>query len=168
MSPAFLSALWVTKGAAHFNRGELRFAVEAFRNSKDLIDRSEFDQVVAVGGADHRIVTHLYLARSLLLMGRFDEAALVIEGYVEPINRFDKPFEMAWVLIMKCYLYSIIGQDELLLACAEKMIEISKRHGHQARLANGLLFRGEARSRLGDLDAGVIDAQEGARLWPGR
>jgi ATP/maltotriose-dependent transcriptional regulator MalT len=49
----------------------------------------------------------------------------------------------------------------VLLQDAAKIIEISERHGYTARRGNGLSWRGLARSRLGELDAGIADVREG-------
>ncbi len=39
LPPACVSGLWLNKGTAHFNRGEWRFALDATRKARDLIDR---------------------------------------------------------------------------------------------------------------------------------
>jgi predicted ATPase len=56
----------------------------------------------------------------------------------------------------------------VLLQEAAKIIEISERHGYTARRGNGLSLRGLARSRLGELDAGIDDAREGMVIWLGK
>jgi tetratricopeptide (TPR) repeat protein len=59
-------------------------------------------------------------------------------------------------------------QNDVLLQSAAKIIEISERHGYTARRGVGLSMRGLARSRLGELDAGIADAGEGMKLWRGQ
>jgi predicted ATPase len=56
----------------------------------------------------------------------------------------------------------------VLLQDAAEIIEISERHGYTTRLCYGLSLRGLARSRLGELSAGIDDAREGLELWRGQ
>ena len=72
------------------------------------------------------------------------------------------------LLCVKCNLCALLGQNDVLLQEAAKIIEISERHGYTARRGNGLSLRGLARSRLGELDAGIDDAREGMVIWRGQ
>ena len=100
-------------------------------------------------------------------MGFIDEAVETAERFVQTIDRMEKPYDIAWALVVKCHLCALLGQNDVLLQDAAKIIEISERHGYTARLSNGLSLRGLARSRLGELDAGIDDAREGMVLWRG-
>jgi class 3 adenylate cyclase/tetratricopeptide (TPR) repeat protein len=168
LPPAYVSGLWSTKGIAHFNRGEWRFAIEALRKARDLIDRTDASRRIWLGGADQLIATQAYFFRSLVAMGFIDEAVETTERFVQTIDRIEKPFEIAWALLVKSELCALLGHNEALLENATKLIEISERHGYTARRGNGLLWRGLARSRLGELNAGIDDAHEGMVLWRGR
>ena len=101
-------------------------------------------------------------------MGFIDEAVETTERFVQTIDRMEKPFDIAWALIVKCNLCALLGQNDVLLQDAAKIIEISERHGYTARRGNGLSWRGLARSRLGELDAGIDDAREGMVIWRGQ
>jgi tetratricopeptide (TPR) repeat protein len=81
--------------------------------------------------------------------------------FVQTIDRMEKPFDIVWALIVKCSLCALLGQNDVLLQEAAKIIEISERHGYTARRGNGLSWRGLARARLGELDAGIADVREG-------
>jgi class 3 adenylate cyclase/tetratricopeptide (TPR) repeat protein/ABC-type transport system involved in cytochrome c biogenesis ATPase subunit len=164
----YVSALWSQKGTAHFNRGEWRFAIEAMRKARDMIDRTDASRRILLGGADQLIPTQTYLSRSLAAMGLIDEAVEIVEGFVQTIDRMEKPFDIAWALLVKCNLFALLGHNEALLENSAKLIEISERHGYMARRGQGLSYRGLARSRLGDLDAGINDAREGMMIWRGR
>jgi tetratricopeptide (TPR) repeat protein len=168
LPPAYVSGLWSTKGTAHVNRGEWRFALEALRKARDLIDRTDVGRRILLGGADQLIPTEGYFFRSLVAMGFIDEAVETTERFVQTIDRMEKPFDIVWALIVKCSLCALLGQDDVLLQDAAKIIEISERHGYTARRGNGLSLRGRARSRLGELDAGIDDVREGMVLWRSR
>jgi tetratricopeptide (TPR) repeat protein len=101
-------------------------------------------------------------------MGFIDEAVETTERFVQTIDRMEKPFDMAWALVIKCSLCALLGQNDVLLQAAAKMVEISERHGYRARQGNGLSWRGLARSRLGELDAGIDDVREGLEIWRGQ
>jgi class 3 adenylate cyclase/tetratricopeptide (TPR) repeat protein len=169
LPPAYVSGLWSTKGIAHFNRGEWRFALEALRKAGDLIDRTDASRRISMGGgADQLIAIQAYFFRSLVAMGFIDEAVDTTERFVQTIDRIEKPFDIAWALLIKCELCALLGHNEALLENATKAIEISERHGYVARRGNALIWRGHARSRLGELDAGIDDVREGMVIWRGQ
>ena len=168
LPPAYVSGLWSSKGTAHFNRGEWRFAIDALRKARDLIDRTHASRRILLGGADQLMPTQAYFFRSLVLMGFIDEAVETTERFVQTIDRMDRPFDIVWALLVKCNLCALLGQDDMLLQAAAKLVEISERHGYTPRRGNGLAYRGVARSRLGELDAGIDDAREGLEIWRGR
>jgi len=168
LSPAHVSGLWLSKGLAHFNRAEWRFALDALRKARDLIDRTDASRRVVLGGTDQLIPTQHYFFQSLAGMGFIDEAVETTERFVRTIDRIEKPFDIAWALVIKCSLFALLGQNDVLLQAAAKMVEISERHGYRARQGNGLSWRGLARSRLGELDAGIDDAREGLEIWRGQ
>ena len=168
LPPAYVSALWMTKGAAHFNRGEWRFAVDALRKARGLIDRTDASRRILLAGADQLIPTQLDFFRSLVAMGFIDEAVETTERFVQTIDRMEKPYDVVWALLIKCGLCALLGRNEELLECATKVVGISERHGYTARRGNALFMRGLARSRLGELDAGIDDAREGLEIWRGQ
>jgi tetratricopeptide (TPR) repeat protein len=161
LPPAYVSGLWLSKGTAYYNRGEWRFALDALRKARDLIDRIDASRRILLGGADQLLPTQDILQRSLIVMGFIDEAVDTTERFVQTIDRIEKPFEIAWALGLKCNLCALLGQNGVLLQDAAKIIDISERHGYTARRGNGLSWRGLARSRLGELDAGIADVREG-------
>jgi tetratricopeptide (TPR) repeat protein len=161
LPPAYVSGLWLNKGTAHFNRGEWRFALDALRKARDLIDRTDASRRILLGGGDQLLPTQDILQRSLIAMGFIDEAVETTERFVQTMDRSEKPFEIAWTLGVKCNLCALLGQNGMLLENAARIIEICERHGYTARRGNGLSWRGLARSRLGELDAGIADVREG-------
>jgi class 3 adenylate cyclase/tetratricopeptide (TPR) repeat protein len=168
LSPAYVSGLWLSKGIAHFNRAEWRFALDALHKARDLIDRTDASRRIVLGGTDQLIPTQHYFFQSLAGMGFIDEAVETTARFVQTIDRIEKPFDIAWALVIKCSLCALLGQNDVLLQAAAKMVEISERHGYRARQGNGLSWRGLARSRLGELDAGIDDAREGLEIWRGQ
>jgi tetratricopeptide (TPR) repeat protein len=168
LSPAYVSGLWLSKGLAHFNRAEWRFALDALRKARDLIARIDASRHIVLGGTDQLIPTQYYFFQSMAGMGFIDEAVETTERFVQTIDRIEKPFDIAWALVIKCSLCALLGQNDALLQAAAKMLEISERHGYRVRHGNGLSWRGLARARLGELDAGVDDAREGLKIWRGQ
>jgi tetratricopeptide (TPR) repeat protein len=121
-----------------------------------------------LGGGDQIIPTHDLLQRSLVAMGFIDEAVETTERLVQAIDRMERPFDIAWALTVKCNLSALLSQYDVLLQNTAKVIEISERHGYTARRGNGLSLRGLARSRVGELDAGIDDVREGMVIWRGK
>ncbi|RWQ52882.1 AAA family ATPase [Mesorhizobium sp.] len=165
---AYLSGLWATKGIAHFNRGEQPQAAEALRNALDLIDRVDPSRRISFAGADQRVSTQDYLSGSLIILGFIDAAVEENERLVRNVDQFDKPFDLAWRLLVQCDLCALVGQYEELLENATKIVEICERHGYTARRSSAIRWRGHARSHLGELDAGIDDARESMVLWRGQ
>ena len=168
LPPAYVGGLWLNKGTAHYNRGEWRSAIEALRKARDLIDRTDFSHRILLGGGDQLIAVHDIIQRSLVAMGFIDEAVETTGCLVQAIDRMEKPFDISWALSVKCHLSALLGEDDVLMQDAAKIIEISERHGYTARLSNGISWRGLAHSRLGELESGIDDVREGMVLWRGK
>jgi tetratricopeptide (TPR) repeat protein len=161
LPPAYVSALWLNKGTAHYNLGEYRFALDALRRARDLIDWTDASRRILLGGGDQVLPTQDILQRSLIAMGFFDEAVETTERLIQTMDRSEKPFEVAWTLGVKCNLSALLGQNDVLQQDAAKIIAITEQHDYKDRRRNGLTWRGLARSRLGELDAGIADVREG-------
>ncbi|TIW01026.1 MAG: hypothetical protein E5V85_01560 [Mesorhizobium sp.] len=164
---AHLSGLWATKGIAHSNRGEEPLAAEALRKALDLIDRVDPSHRISFAGADQRVSAQAYFSESLILLGFFDAAVEEKERLMRNFDQLDKPFDLAWHLLVQCQLCALLGQYEELLENATKIVEICELHGYTARRGSGIRWRGHARSHLGELDAGIDDVRESLVLWRG-
>lgn len=165
---AHLSGLWATKGIAHSNRGEEPLAAEALRKALDLIDRVDPSHRISFAGADQRVSAQAYFSESLIILGFFDAAVEEKERLMRNFDQLDKPFDLAWHLLVQCQLCALLGQYEELLDNATKIVEICERHGYTARRSSGIRWRGHARSHLGELDAGIDDARESLVVWRGQ
>ncbi|RWC97009.1 MAG: adenylate/guanylate cyclase domain-containing protein [Mesorhizobium sp.] len=164
---AHLSGLWATKGIAHSNRGEEPLAAEALRKALDLIDRVDPSHRISFAGADQRVSAQAYFSESLIILGFFDAAVEEKERLMRNFDQLDKPFDLAWHLLVQCQLCALLGQYEELLENATKIVEICELHGYTARRGSGIRWRGHARSHLGELDAGIDDVRESLVLWRG-
>ena len=143
-------------------------AAEALRKALDLIDRADPSRRILLGGADQRVSAQDYFGSSLIIMGFIDAAVEEKERLIRTFDQIDKPFDFAWHLLTQCDLCAILGQYEELLENATKIVEICERHGYPARRSGGIMWRGHARSHLGELDAGIDDVRESMVLWRGQ
>jgi tetratricopeptide (TPR) repeat protein len=164
---AYRSGLLTTKGIAHYNRGEPQLALSAFEKANELNRGIGPSHRILLGGADQSIATQLYLVRSLVLLGRFDEAVEFAKSFVKTIDQIKKPFDLAWAILVRCDLNLLLNNYGLILEDAERLIKICERHGYTARKANGLLLRGLARFRMGELELAIADTREGMLIWRG-
>lgn len=165
---AHLSGLWATKGIAHSNRGEEPLAAEALRKALDLIDRVDPSHRISFAGADQRVSAQAYFSESLIILGFFDAAVEEKERLMRNFDRLDKPFDLAWHLLVQCQLCALLGQYEEVLENANKIVEICELHGYTARRSSGIRWRGHARSHLGELDEGIDDVRESMVVWRGQ
>jgi class 3 adenylate cyclase/tetratricopeptide (TPR) repeat protein len=165
VQPDFLSGLWSTKGIAYYNRGEFSLAVRAFDKARELFEPIGPTQRCLIGGGDQRIVTMLYLERTLTIMGLLELCINENKRYLNLIGRPVKPFDIAWMGLSTCHLASVAGDYDLLRASSAEIIEICERHGFTARRGNGLIQHGIALSKSGQLDAGIREVREGLAIW---
>lgn len=167
LPPPYRSGLLTTKGIAHYNRGEPQLGLSMFDKADELNRRLEPSHRILIGGADQGIVTLLYKERSLVLLGRIDEAVESCESFLKTIDQITKPFELAWAILVRCDLNLLLNNFPSILEDAERVIELCDRHGYTARKANGLLWRGLARFRLGEIELAIADTREGMLIWRG-
>ncbi|TGT65366.1 adenylate/guanylate cyclase domain-containing protein [Mesorhizobium sp. M2E.F.Ca.ET.166.01.1.1] len=165
---AHLSGLWATKGIAHSNRGEESLAAEALRKALDLLDRVDPSRRISFAGADQRVSAQAYFSETQIILGFFDAAVEEKERLMRNFDQLDKPFDLAWHLLVQCQLCALLGQYEELLDRAQEIIEICERHGYTARRSSGIRWRGHARSHLGELDEGIDDVRESMTVWRGQ
>lgn len=165
---AYLSALWAAKGIAHSNRGDQPLAAEVLRKALDLIDRVDPSHRISFAGADQRVSAQAYFSESLIILGFFDAAVEEKQRLMRNFDQLDKPFDLAWHLLVRCQLCALLGQYEEVLDNARKIVEICERHGYTARRSSGVRWRGHARSHLGELNAGIDDVRESLVLWRGQ
>ncbi|TIO48834.1 MAG: hypothetical protein E5X80_10570 [Mesorhizobium sp.] len=138
------------------------------RKALDLIDRVDPSHRISFAGADQRVSAQAYFSESLIILGFFDAAVEEKERLMRNFDQLDKPFDIAWHLLVQCQLCALLGQYEELLDNARKIVEICERHGYTARRSSGIRWRGHARSHLGELDAGIDDVRESMVLWRGQ
>lgn len=143
-------------------------AAKALRKALDLIDRVDPSHRISFAGADQRVSAQAYFSESLIILGFFDAAVEEKERLMRNFDQLDKPFDIAWHLLVQCQLCALLGQYEELLDNARKIVEICERHGYTARRSSGIRWRGHARSHLGELDAGIDDVRESMVLWRGQ
>jgi class 3 adenylate cyclase/tetratricopeptide (TPR) repeat protein len=165
--PWLQAAVLVTRGIAHYNRGEFAPGAEALAAAMNMTRDLPPNQEWRVGDGYVSIVALGYATRCVSRLGRLEEALELGLASERNGRSLDHPFSVAWAIHNLCNAYAQMGDHAAVLAAAEEVISISRRHGFSARLGNGLMRRGLARAYLGDLARGVEEFREGYALWRG-
>lgn len=165
-SPWLQASLLVTRGIARFNRGELMDAQQVFDSAMAILSDLPPNGRVRLGEGDLRVVVRSYAVRCLARLGRLEQALRTgIEA--ERIGRSlaDDRFSLAWAIFVRSTGYYHVGDHQATFADAEEVIAICQEHGFSARLGNGLMRRGFARARLGDVPTGIQEFRRGRAMW---
>jgi tetratricopeptide (TPR) repeat protein len=165
----YSGGLLITKGIAHFNRGELRSAIESFLAAMNIVDQlgDEAPSLIGpIGGASPGINLRQYVTRAMLLTGDFD-SKMIGASLQWMLHRNLNPFDRAWALIAAGYTHFLFGEYLKLSEVATELIQIGDKFGYAPRKANGLIFRGISRTMSGQLEQGIEDLKQGCRIWRG-
>ncbi|RWM04979.1 hypothetical protein [Mesorhizobium sp.] len=92
------------------------------RKALDLIDRVDPSHRISFAGADQRVSAQAYFSESLIILGFFDAAVEEKERLMRNFDQLDKPFDIAWHLLVQCQLCALLGQYEELLDNARKIV----------------------------------------------
>jgi tetratricopeptide (TPR) repeat protein len=159
------TALLVTRGVGHYNRGELVDAEGCLKRALGSITGLPQGACPRLGGANPQVVMHTYMSMVLRNVGRLEEGALIAVANESFARTLDDPFSLAWALLSHSRTNHFLGADESALATANEMITICEQHGFSARVANGLNVRGMALAHLGHLDQGIVDCRRALEVW---
>jgi tetratricopeptide (TPR) repeat protein len=141
-------------------------AQQAFDSAMAILSDLPPNDRVRLGEGDLRVVVRSYAVRCLARLGR-PEQALRTGIEAERIGRSlaDDRFSLAWAIFVRSTGYYHMGDHRATFADAEEIIAICEEHAFSARLGNGLMRRGFARARLGDMPMGIQEFRRGRALW---
>jgi class 3 adenylate cyclase/tetratricopeptide (TPR) repeat protein len=166
----YRGGLLITKGLAHFNRGEFQSAIESLHAAVEIVDQlgDEASPLIGpIGGASPGICLRQYITRAMFLTGDFDPK--LIEAALQwMLDRDLNPFDRAWALIATGYTRFLFGEYLELSEVGNELIQIGDKYGYAPRKGNGLIFRGISRAMSGQLDQGIEDLKQGYRIWRGQ
>jgi ATP/maltotriose-dependent transcriptional regulator MalT len=157
--------LLITRGIAHYHRGEFIEAECGFQEARGILSKSMPADAERLGGADIVVAAASYTSLTLQTVGRLEAAYAASLAAVVRARQLDEPFTLAWALFTRSRAYASLGEWEAALADAEETVTVARRYGFSAFTARGLEFRGRARAGLGDLAAGIEDCREALALW---
>jgi predicted ATPase len=112
-------------------------------------------------GTDVGALASAYLASATWLLGDVVQARELIEQAVARATQSQHAPTKAFICSRTAQLEALRGDAEAMLSASETMVELSQNYGLKLYLAWGKTYRGWARSRLGDREAGVRELREG-------
>lgn len=159
--------VWVMLSGASWHVGEFERSLSYSEKAVSLDDEVNCTHKAPWAAADPAIVARDYIEMSARMMGQFERSLAISEqSMVIALDR-GHLFSIVWASVSRISALRGFGRYAEAVACADRAIDICKKHRFQARIGNVLLHRGPARFDLGDEEGGLEDLQRGIALWRG-
>ncbi|MGP1395566.1 MAG: ATP-binding protein [Inquilinaceae bacterium] len=148
--------------ASHFNRGDLQGCLDHIEQGLGLYDHGDYTAHAALyGNHDARVCGHGERALVHWLMG-LPEKAMIAErdahGWLQVLDHLGSRMHLLDISLMHRLYRRDAGEVGRL---ADEMIEMADNHGFSDHRAKALIFRGWAKSRLGDRKGGLAELRQG-------
>jgi predicted ATPase len=122
----------------------------------------DWDREAKLGfGSDVGTLASAYLANASWLLGDVARARELIQQAIAHAIQTEHVAIRVFIYTRQALLEAVRGDAEAMLPVAETVIELSQDYGLALYLAWGKAYRGWARARLGDREAGVRELREG-------
>jgi len=153
-------AAWAT----HFFRGEFAAALAAVEDGRNLYDphRHSAHKFIYTGH-DPMPCGLVFKGLALWFCGRYAAAAEECAASVRHAREMEHPFTLALAIAYANQMHYLEGQQDLLAAGADELIELCRREAFPLWLAHGTVQRGYALAQRGD-DSGLGLVESGLAL----
>jgi predicted ATPase/class 3 adenylate cyclase len=148
-------------GYTLFCCGELGESLKHFEAGHRLYDLRLRESVAFRLGQDPGVACLAYGSLAQWVLGYPDAALRMMRDALSLAESLSHPFSMAYALSLACQIYQLYSDADAVLGAADKAITISSEHGFAVWHASPTIFRGWARSRLGDALSGTEEMREG-------
>lgn len=112
-------------------------------------------------GSDVGALASAYLAKASWLLGDVARARELIDEAVARAIQSEHVPTKVFIYTRRALLEAVRGDAEAMLPAAETIVGLSQNYGFAMYLAWGNAYRGWAKARLGDREAGVSELREG-------
>jgi DNA-binding winged helix-turn-helix (wHTH) protein/tetratricopeptide (TPR) repeat protein len=149
-------------GATLFHHGELDAARGHFELALAEYDPATHrEHALAYGGYDPGVACALWLAWTLALMGRLDEAVARGRAGLELALRLDDQFSLAWAHHATGVSHLVVGDWKASEAASAEAMRLAEEHGFPHTLAMATANRGWALLKSGRAAMGIALLREG-------
>jgi predicted ATPase len=157
-------------GFASFALGEYTAARAHLQEVISFYEPQEHHQtLVSLRGYDVSVSALSFDACCLWALGYPEQASRRSQEALALAREFDHPFSLADGLTFGGCLYTKMSRDaEVLKGYAEELIRLSNENSFAGWLGNGICFRGEALSMLGQVQEGMAAMREGIAILRSR
>ncbi|HME70904.1 MAG TPA: adenylate/guanylate cyclase domain-containing protein [Myxococcota bacterium] len=153
--------------SAHYQVGEpLLFqghfsqALHHFEQSLRLYNPSEHGSSAYTVGADRGVADHGHAAQCHVYLGHPDRALAVSEAAVALAKRVKHPLSLAHALADAAIVHFQRGELDRMRERAEELVGLAEELGLPFYLGGGRVFRGLARVKSGEGEAGIAEMQQ--------
>ena len=138
-----------------------------------LYDPSAHGSLIHQAGDDPRVNSQAVLALVLFCLGFPEQASTRSDAAITEALSLAHPPSLAGSIANNARLHSLVGDDQSLGERADQLIALASEHGFANYAADGIVFRGWAEVKIGNLEEGTsllcsgssADRATGAEAW---
>jgi predicted ATPase/class 3 adenylate cyclase len=147
-------------------RGDAQPASEYLERSATLYDPALDREHVQIYGTDPFVASRSNLAAAVLVgQGRPRLARTAIQQALTRARELGNPFNIAWTLSYAAVVYQQCNDVAATDAAASECVKLSSDYGMAFWLASGMVLRGWALARSGNLEEGTREIARGIEAW---
>ena len=147
-------------GYALFCHGDLEDAGIHLEAGYRAYDRRLRQELSFRLGQDPGVACLAYWALALWVLGYPEQARKRIQDALALADDLAHPFSQAYARSLACQVMQLRGEIDEVRTMSDHAIEIAQEQGFGVWIASPTIFRGWARSHLGETDAGIVEATE--------
>lgn len=116
-------------------------------------------------GQDPAVAAECYRSFALWMLGLPDQSLAALSRAGALAAARDHPFTTAWALAFEFMVYMYRQEPKAALAAADRALAFCNEQGTPFWISSGIIVRGWARARLGELGAGIDEMRQGLQLY---
>jgi adenylate cyclase len=163
--PSLIIGAHIAMGVALLYRGELAQAQTHFEQAFALYQpQQSADLISGVGqGLDSGILAQRLLALIKWLQGYPEQALVLLHQALTMAEELDHPFSIAGVLGITCEIHYYRREVQATKAWAEKLLNLTTKHGFVLWKTAGTMYRGWALTEKGREKEGIEQIRQGLK-----
>jgi class 3 adenylate cyclase/predicted ATPase len=150
-------------GMSLFVLGELAESKRELQKAIELYDPAQHARLALVYSQDFKATAQAYLGLATVLSGDVETGIAHSRQAFDYAQMLCHPHSICYVLSFLAGTYLVGGNPRAAFPVAERTIVQSNEHGFPQWMAGGLMLRGWARLKLGEVEAGLVDIRSSIR-----
>ena len=150
-------------GMSLFMLGELAESKRELQKAIELYDPAQHAPLALVYSQDFKATAQVYLGLATVLSGDVETGIAHSREAFDYAQELRHPHSICYVLSFLAGTYLVGGNPRAAFPVAERTIVQSNEHGFPQWMAGGLMLRGWARLKIGEVEAGLVDIRSSIR-----